>query len=351
MLPSAPGAISASVLVGFDSAVIAVWDGREMLIVGKKRAAAPTYCKEIGAAYAPATNTWRTLPAYDGAGGCLDPITWDRGVWTGKELLLWGTTNAAFNPSTNAWRALPDPPTWGDPAFAVWTGRQMIGWGGGGGDLLIDEGAAYTPSTNTWKRLPPAPLAGDGRLTTGVWTGSEVIVVGGEAAGRRSERFYADVAAYDPRTNQWRRLAPMPVGLSGTAVWDGTDVLVVNAQTRDPSNPYRTHQVLRGLAYDPITDSWRWLSAIEYSRDGAATVWTGHELVVWGGTVGDTIPPHGETYDPSTDEWSAMPRSPLRARYAPVAVWTGTSVLFWGGQDARNWNRLSDGAGFRPAIQ
>jgi hypothetical protein len=90
-----------------------------------------------------------------------------------------------------------------------------------------------------------------------------------------------------------------------------------------------------------------------YSRLGAGYAWTGHELVVWGGILGEnTIPPHGETYDPATDKWSAMPRSPLRARYAwqpPIAVWTGRSVVFWGGTDARNGDRLWDGAAFTPA--
>jgi hypothetical protein len=91
------------------------------------------------------------------------------------------------------------------------------------------------------------------------------------------------------------------------------------------------------------------MSAMEYPRGGSATVWAGRELVVWGGTLGHTIPPHGETYDPTSDTWSAMPRSPLRARYQPIAVWTGTSVLIWGGQDARSWDRLTDGAAFNPS--
>ena len=87
-----------------------------------------------------------------------------------------------------------------------------------------------------------------------------------------------------------------------------------------------------------------------YPRGGDASAWTGHDLVIWGGIIGDhTIPPHGETYDPTNDTWSAMPRSPLRARYAPIAVWTGTSVVIWGGEDARNWGRLADGAAFTPA--
>ena len=285
---------------------------------------------------------------FRGVGDCFDPLTWDKAVWTGKEVLFWGTKDAAYNPSTNTWRKLPRPPIWGDPAFAVWTGHQMIGWGGGGGDSVMNDGAAYNPAINSWKRLPPAPLNGNGRLTTGTWTGSEVVVAGGYAPGRTSERFFADAAAYDPARNTWRRLAPMPIAVSAsTAVWDGRDVLLFDAVERRGRGS--TKPVTRGLAYDPAMNHWRWIPDMEYPRGGDATAWTGQELAVWGGTIGaHVIPPHGETYDPTTDTWSAMPRSPLRARYAPIAVWTGTSVFIWGGEDARNWGRLHDGAAFTP---
>jgi N-acetylneuraminic acid mutarotase len=273
----------------------------------------------------------------------------DRAVWTGKELLLWGTANAAFNPETNRWRRLPDPPTGtGGPAFAVWTGRQMIGWGGGGGDLLLNDGAAYTPATNTWKLLPRAPLQGRGRRdAAGVWTGTEMIVAGGFAPTSRGQRVFSDAAAYDPRTNTWRTLVSMPVAeWSGSAVWDGHEVLIVQGiprATQDLAVPMR-----RGLAYDPLANRWRWLAPMEYPREGSVVAWTGRQLIVWGGSL-ESPPPHGEIYEPASDTWTPMPASPLRARYGALGVWTGSSLIVWGGQDARNWGSFSDGAAFTPA--
>jgi N-acetylneuraminic acid mutarotase len=348
MLSPAPDVLREAVHDGFP--VIAIWDGKEVLMMTKRLAGTPGHCDTVGAAYQPAKDTWRTLPPFNGVGDCFDPLTWDKAVWDGNEMLIWGTTNAAFDPSTNTWRHLPPSPLqWASPAFAVWTGRQLIGWGGGGGDAVTGEGAAYTPATNSWKRLPPAPLAGSGRLTTGAWTGHEVVVTGGEAPGRRGMHFFRDAAAYDPVGNTWRRLAPMPIAESAAAaVWDGNDVILTGAEER--ATPGTTQPVTRDLAYDPATDRWRWIAAMQYPRGGAAIAWTDRELVVWGGTIGDHgIPPHGEAYDPNTDTWSAIPRSPLRARYAPIAVWTGTNVVVWGGQDARNWDRMHDGAAFTPA--
>ncbi len=217
MLPQAP---IAGMRPG--SPAQAVWDGTEMLIVTSRWTPDKRSCMEVGVAYNPATDSWRSLPQMPHTGDCGDPLMTDRAVWTGKELLLWGTANAAFNPETNRWRRLPDPPTGtGGPAFAVWTGRQMIGWGGGGGDLLLNDGAAYTPATNTWKLLPRAPLQGRGRRdAAGVWTGTEMIVAGGFAPTSRGQRVFSDAAAYDPRTNTWRTLVSMPVAeWSGSAVW------------------------------------------------------------------------------------------------------------------------------------
>lgn len=342
MLPQAPIALRRG------APAEAVWDGTEILVVSSRWAPDKRFCMEVGAAYDPAAESWRLLPSMPHTGDCWDPLMTDRAVWTGQELLVWGTANAAFNPVTNHWRRLPKPPTGtGGPAFAVWTGRQMIGWGGGGGDLLLNDGAAYTPSTDTWKMLPPAPLQGQGRVdVAGVWTGTEMIVVGGVAPSNRGERVFSDAAAYAPLTNTWRRLASMPMGeWGGSAVWGGHEVLLVQGV---PATQGETAPVRRGLAYDPLTNHWRWLAPMAYPRFGSVVVWTGHQLIVWGGSV-ETVPPYGETYDPASNTWTPMPPSPLRARYNPLGVWSGSSLIVWGGQDARSWDQLSDGAAFTPA--
>jgi len=55
--------------------------------------------------------------------------------------------------------------------------------------------------------------------------------------------------------------------------------------------------------YDPDTDSWRRLPAGPLGRrEGYSSVWTGTELVVLGGTLGDTIAaPSAAAVDPKTD--------------------------------------------------
>lgn len=269
-------------------------------------------------------------------------------MWTGSEMLVWGTVNTAYNPATNRWRPLPEPPmVWGGPSVNVWTGRQMIGWGGGCCGDSVKDGLAYTPATNSWEKLPPAPLTG--RKANGAWTGDELIIVGGADA---DGHVFADGAAYNPVTRSWRRLPPMPEPRFGaTVVWDGTEVLVVGG-----AGAFETPQCSPcddGFAYNPSTNHWRRLPRMKSPRWGHVAVWTGTQLLVWGGETDDhrgTVPPHGATYDPATNRWSALAISPLRGRVRATAVWTGTSMIVWGGGICSpDCKEFTDGAAYTPA--
>jgi N-acetylneuraminic acid mutarotase len=62
---------------------------------------------------------------------------------------------------------------------AVWSGGEMIVWGGFGPSGVTKTGGRYNPDTNSWTGTSRthAPLARSGH--TAVWTGSEMIVWGG----------------------------------------------------------------------------------------------------------------------------------------------------------------------------
>jgi hypothetical protein len=51
-------------------------------------------------------------------------------------------------------------------------------------------------------------------------------------------------------------------------------------------------------------------------------------------------------YDPAANHWQSLPPGPLGGRVHHTAVWTGQEMLVWGGiaGDAA----LADGAAFRP---
>ncbi len=297
----------------------------------------------MAAAYNPTSNTWRALPPSD------YPVrTVQDGqhvAWDGTEMLTWGQTDAAYNPATNQWRRLPEPPVRGS-LITVWTGRQVLTWGGGCCDTAVGGGAAYDPVLDSWQPIPAGPLAA--RIAPGAWTGTELIVVG----GNDFHGLLTDAAAYNPTTRSWRQLPPLPTPQDGAAVvWTGAEVLVVGGLSSTKPGHYADN-----IAYNPTTNNWRRLPDTGIDRFQPNAVWTGSRLLVWGGATlpangqGNAgIPPHGVDYDPAGNSWSALPESPLRGRTGAVAVWTGTEMIIWGGLGIPNGVQSTDGAAYLPA--
>jgi hypothetical protein len=99
-------------------------------------------------------------------------------------------------------------------ADVMWTGAEMIVWGGAPGDDrphdLID-GAAFDPAASIWRKLAPPPL-GEPTVTRAAWAGDRMIVVTPDAT-----------LAYDPAADTWATLGDGldPPRLPGFLVWTG----------------------------------------------------------------------------------------------------------------------------------
>jgi hypothetical protein len=125
------------------------------------------------------------------ANGAPDARYFHTAVWTGNEMIVWGgeggggsflNTGGTYNPSTDSWTAtsLTGAPIARYFHTAVWTGTEMIVWGGlddrpGVGLENLKSGGRYNPSTNTWVRTAHTDIAPRG-LHSAVWTGNEMIV-------------------------------------------------------------------------------------------------------------------------------------------------------------------------------
>src|SRR5882724_4858016 len=82
-----------------------------------------------------------------------------------------------------------------------------------------------------------------------------------------------------------------------------------------------------------IDDTWTATSTTNAptARQGHTAVWTGSEMIVWGGyTFGDLNT--GGRYNPSTDSWTATSTTNAPSiRRGHTAVWTGSEMIIWGG--------------------
>jgi hypothetical protein len=318
-------------------------------------------------------------------------------AWTGTLLVAWGgqapggspsgdgraaAAGAAYDPASDRWQVLPPAPLAGRfGARAVWTGREVLFWGGqsGAGDTIFADGAAYDPVTRRWRTLPPAPI-GPRTGHEAVWTGGEMLVWGGYERCCPIDSVLHDqaAAAYDPATDTWRLVAPVP------PPWSGDDGSAVT--TALGGRPFLWREGHLG-ALAGADDHWAEISgapappepggdqpAFTTTADPLAVgVAAGEEIFVWAGFTGRLTGVAHRTGGPSSagwrrtatlgaqsgatvaaggpgriyaaagqstrvleyriaeDRWEELPPAQIASRSFAALAWTGSEVLFWGG--------------------
>src|SRR5437667_5394912 len=88
-----------------------------------------------------------------------------------------------------------------------------------------------------------------------------------------------------------------------------------------------------GSKYDPSTDSWTATSATNApdARASHTAVWTGSEMIAWGGYDGSSFLNTGGRYNPGADSWTDTSTTNAPAgRQEHTAVWTGSEMIVWG---------------------
>src|SRR5205085_3884945 len=245
--------------------------------------------------YDPATTRWRTLPPAP-----IGPRTQHQAVWTGREMVVWGgyarccpidsvihdPEAAAYDPATDRWRRIADvPPPWsGDDGFATTVladGRPLV-WRRG-------RLGAWDPATDRWSEVaggapagappagaPPGAAPAPGSTIDPV---ALAVAAGGDVFTWIGNAGRLDGAAWRPSTSTWRRTAPLDAQTGPTVVTGGDDRLFVAAG-----------QSARVLEYRIADDRWTELPLPPIpTRSDAALAWTGSDLLVWGG-MGDEGP-------------------------------------------------------------
>ena len=317
----------------------AVWTGSEMFIWGGcAYSTSGTVChiRNDAKRYDPTADAWNSVSST----GAPPAAGSRKGVWTGDQVIIWngaGFGGGLYDPASDSWTPMSsanEPPV--NNSFSViWTGQEMIAWGGCSGNCAFgadgeNVGARYDPDLDTWTATSVAGAPAPRYLHTAVWTGSEMIVWGGVS----SEQSLADTGGrYDPASDTWTGATSTVNAPTGRArhhaVWTGDEMIVWGRFTTDAS----------GGRYDPASNSWTATNANDPQRvlAGHAAAWTGSEMLVWGsiGTLGPANT--GDRYNPATDVWTPMNSSHgLGTRSNFASVWTGNELIIWGGSMGGN---------------
>ncbi len=323
----------------------AVWTGTEMIVWGGLNSSGTPL--NTGSKYNPTSDTWTDITTTNAPAARAGHVA----VWTGTEMIIWGggsflNTGAKYNPTTDTWTSIStvNAPSARTSATAVWTGTEMIVWGGVNASAGLNSGGRYNPTTDTWVATnfanSPSPRFGHSMI----WTGTEAVVWGGSGSGTLQD----SGARYNPGTDTWTTMgktnAPTPRA-NHTAIWDGTEMIVWGGGPTSPNTALTNN----GAKYFPSTDTWIQINSSNAPspRAGHRAVWTGIEMIVWGGVdnnnnVNNGYLNTGGRYKPATDTWttSCATNAPA-ARTSFSIVWTGQQTLIWGGS---NPTRLNTGA-------
>ncbi|HEY3660835.1 MAG TPA: hypothetical protein VGK91_06375 [Candidatus Udaeobacter sp.] len=314
----------------------AVWTGSEMIIWGGVRSSVFFTPLNTGGRYNPSTDNWATTSTTNA------PMarSGHTAVWTGSQMIVWGgsgnnnnplNTGGKYNPDTDSWTATSttNAPTGRSGHTAVWTGSQMIVWGGSGNNNNpLNTGGKYNPSANSWTSMSTTNTPASRSAHTAVWTGSHMIIWGGVSSGIGVNTG----AQYNPNTNSWTATSTSNAPdsrYSHTAVWTGTVMIIWGGD--DGGSPFRT-----GAKYFPGTNSWTatTMTNAPRARSSHTAAWTGHEMIVWGGFIGGGDTNTGGRYNPGTNSWTATSTTNApNGRSGHTAVWSGSEMIVWGGQN------------------
>lgn len=141
--------------------------------------------------------------------------------------------------------------------------NKILVWGGWdeNSNTYFNDGLLFDILAGTWSAVSGSPLLSPRRSASGVWTGTEVIIFGGENTGT----FYTDGARLDLSTLTWSPITSnpsidFPIRYSH---WNGTEMFLFGNA---------------GFKFNPSFNSWSSLNAgLDAIHSSENFAWTGSE--------------------------------------------------------------------------
>lgn len=213
-----------------------------------------------------------------------------------------------YNTDTQAWTALPAMRYAREAPQVAFIGGKLYvtgGWGQNGKPVAALE--AYDPATRHWSvgASVPVPLAGASVAVND----NKMYVIGGCGAHNCGSK---TVQVYDPATNAWSAGAAYPTPISWESCGTiGARIYCAGGTTGDLD----TTATAAAYAYDPKANTWSAITPLPIPWWAAGYTATNGRLLVSGGVAGPTggsdgfLTNGGESYDPASAKWTALPNS------------------------------------------
>ena len=210
----------------------------------------------------------------------------------------------------------------------------------------------YDPASNQWAKKRPMRLPS--HHVAFATLNNKIYAFGGFTypdSGPPGWNAVNNAWEYDPATDEWKELAPMPTkrGAASAGVANGKIYVTGGANSLPGVNengihPARPHNVVATVEeYDPAANSWKTVRPLLLARNHHAAVGVGDKIYVIGGRVGAAFISSAsnnvdlvEMYDPATDLWAPRTRMPTARSAIGAGVYNNQILVAGGeGQDQR----------------
>lgn len=192
-------------------------------------------------------------------------------------------------------------------ATAVYDGKLYTFGGLGPEELLDTLVLVYDPATDSWQELPPMPETR--QSATAVTLGDGIYIVGG--AGSNA----AALLRYRPDSGEWTVLAEMSqIRNHLAAVVLNGEIYAIGGREENPLSALIVDFDLVEI-YNPETNTWRRGPSLNFPRAGFAAAAIAGNIYVAGGELLSHLPPDlepsVELLDPATNRWEVIDELPV----------------------------------------
>lgn len=317
-----------------------IWTGSKMIVWGGLSSEAVN----TGSIYDPVLDTWTNVSTVNAPEARYNHSA----IWTGNKMIIWGGRSLTGSVLNDGYIYDPLNDSWSIIAVsslesrsnhsAAWTGNEMIIWGGIGtsNSTVYNNGAKYSLSNNSWSLISTlnAPIK---RVNySSVWTGNEMIIWGGK---NENNLILKTGSRYDPINDIWS--AVNNIGAPSkrhyhSAIWANTEMIVWGG-----SSDVIFQELSNGKKYNPQLNSWTTITNNNppLARYKHTMSWTGSEIIIWGGSIQATSPDSpflnsGKKYNPTTNDWTfdTSTTNAPSPRDGCSNIWTGNEMIIWGGR-------------------
>jgi N-acetylneuraminic acid mutarotase len=281
-------------------------------------------------------------------------------AWGGVMLAAWGVATAFAQAPAPAAPTAANP--WFQGAPFPEASEEVLG-ATAGGKLYVFAGLApvwkpkamvyeYDPASNQWAKKRPMRLPS--HHVAFATLNNKIYAFGGFTypdSGAPAWNPVNNAWEYDPATDEWKELAPMPTrrGAAAAGVANGKIYVTGGANslsgvTENGIHPARPHNVMATVEeYDPVANTWKTVRPLLLARNHHVAVGVADKLYVIGGRVGSAFISGTsnnvdlvEMYDPATDLWMPRTRMPTARSAIGAGVYNNQILVAGGeGQDQR----------------